>query len=107
MAIAIVERAIAAASVPVELEVVDVETEEQAKDLRCLGSPSVLVEGIDVEPGASGRRDFTSACRLYRCGRGVQGWPDESWVRSALLMASAQPASIGPRSPGTSSATSP
>lgn len=107
MAVAVVERAIAAAGVPVEMEVVDLETEEQGKDLRCLGSPSVLVDGMDVEPGANGRRDFTIACRLYRCGTGLQGWPEETWVRSALLVASAQPASIGPASPGTSSTTSP
>lgn len=107
MALAVVERAIAAAGVPVELEVVDLEAEAQAKDLRCLGSPSVLVDGLDVEPGATGRRDFTISCRLYRCGTGLQGWPEESWVRSAVLVASAQPASIGPASPGTSSATSP
>ena len=107
MARVVVDRAIALSGVPVELETVDVKTEAQAERWRFLGSPSVRVDGLDVEPGSSGRTDFTLADRLYRCGLGgVQGWPDERWVRSALLVAAAQLAPSGD-GPDRSSATSP
>jgi hypothetical protein len=107
MARIVVDRAISSSGVPVEVSTVDVKTEAQAKKWRFLGSPSVRVDGLDVEPGAIGRTDFTLADRLYRCGLGgVQGWPDELWVRSALLVASAQ-LSPAVDDPGRSSATSP
>lgn len=108
MALLVVERAIAESGIHVDLEVVDVESEAQARKRRVLGSPSVLVDGVDVEPGAGGRTDFSFEDRLYRCGlRGIQGWPDERWVRSALLVASVQPEPNGDGSPGRSSTTRP
>jgi hypothetical protein len=107
MAQLVVERAIARSGVAVELQTVDVRTEAQAQRWRFLGSPSVRVDGLDVEPGAAARTDFTLSDRLYRCGLGgVQGWPDEPWVRSALLVASAQLTAAG-GGPERSSATSP
>lgn len=107
MARIVVDRAIVESGVSVELETVDVKSEAQAKKRRFLGSPSVRVDGLDVEPGSNGRTDFTLSDRLYRCGLGgLQGWPDEHWIRSALLVASAQ---LSPRDDGPerSSATSP
>ena len=107
MAQLVVERAIERSGIAVEVETVDVKTEAQAQRWRFLGSPSVRVDGLDVEPGAVDRTDFTLADRLYRCGLGgVQGWPEELWVRSALLVASAQLAVSG-EGPDRSSATSP
>lgn len=90
MALLVVEQALERSGVEAELRLVEVRTETQAKRRRFLGSPSVLVDGIDVEPGAIERTDYTLACRLYRCGHGIQGWPEEAWVRSALLMSAAQ-----------------
>ena len=107
MAQIVVDRAVAVSGVPVEVQTVDVKTEAQATKWRFLGSPSVRVDGLDVEPGSSERTDYTLGDRVYRCGLGgVQGWPDELWVRSALLVASAQLAPAGEDS-GRSSTTSP
>ena len=107
MARVVVERAISLSGVPVDVQTFDVKTEAQARKWRFLGSPSVRVDGLDVEPGSSERTDFTLADRLYRCGLGgVQGWPDELWVRSALLVASAHLAPSG-EDTNRSSATSP
>lgn len=110
MARIVVERAIAESGVAVDVQTVDVKTEAEAHEWRFLGSPSVRVDGSDVEPGVSERTDYTLADRLYRCGLGgVQGWPDEGWVRSALLVASAQLSDSpeGPEGPDRSSATNP
>lgn len=55
-----------------------------AERMRFLGSPSVRVNGVDVEPGAHGRTDFGMNCRLYRSPDGQSGLPREEWIRRAL-----------------------
>ena len=66
------------------LEVVDADA---AVALRFLGSPTVRVDGVDVEPGAGERGDYALACRVYRSGHGVVAQPHEQWVRDALIEA--------------------
>jgi hypothetical protein len=44
--------------VPISLKSVLVETPEQAQALAFLGSPTVQVEGRDIEPEAWARQDF-------------------------------------------------
>jgi hypothetical protein len=46
----------------------------QAEEERFLGSPSVRVEGVDIEPGAGERTDFGLKCRLYRTSEGQSGY---------------------------------
>lgn len=103
MALLVVERAVELSGIAAELRVVEMKTEAQAKRRRFLGSPSVLVSGVDVEPFAAERTDYSLASRVYRCEHGIQGWPEETWIRSALLMSAAQDEA----SPDRSSAISP
>ena len=63
---------------------VDVPDSEAAAAQRFLGSPTIRVNGRDVEPGADERSDFVLSCRLYRTESGVSGQPDERWLRDAL-----------------------
>jgi hypothetical protein len=51
---------------------------------RFLGSPTVRVDGVDVEPGAEERSDFGLKCRLYNTPDGLQGIPHTEWVVNAL-----------------------
>jgi hypothetical protein len=51
---------------------------------RFLGSPTVRVDGVDVEAGAEKRCDFGLKCRLYSTTPGLQGTPPEEWVLRAL-----------------------
>jgi len=80
----LVERASAAIGIEPELRLVEVTSPTEAGRLRFLGSPSVRVNGHDVEPGADERQTFTLACRLYRTDAGVGGQPAEEWIRAAL-----------------------
>ena len=57
---------------------------DDAVGLRFLGSPTVRVDGRDVEPGAEERHEFVFSCRVYRGSRGFSGKPDEAWIRDAL-----------------------
>ncbi len=108
MAIAVVERVVAETGVSARIEVVEMISEEQARERRFPGSPTVRVEGRDVDQRLNGRTEFTLADRVYRTDRGLAGWPDAAWVREALLLAVAQTTTNGSHeSTSRSSATSP
>ncbi len=66
------------------LEMRKVETPEAAERELFLGSPTVRVDGQDIEPGASARQDFGLKCRLYRTEEGTSGIPPERWITEAL-----------------------
>lgn len=67
-----------------DFELRRVETVEAAGAERFLGSPTLRVNGRDVEPGAAERSDFGLKCRLYRGPGGASSTPPEEWVTSAL-----------------------
>ena len=68
----------------VQVELRRVESAERAQAERFLGSPTVRVDGEDVEPGARTRRDFGLGCRLYPSADGPSQFPPEEWIRAAL-----------------------
>jgi hypothetical protein len=84
---ALVERLARELRVEPEIELVEVADPEAAVAHRFLGSPTVRVDGVDVEPGAAGRRDFAFSCRIYRSEEGTSEQPKQSWVRDALVEA--------------------
>jgi hypothetical protein len=81
---ALVEQVAATLHLAPAIELVEVPDAEAAVAHRFLGSPTVRVDGRDVEPGADERRDFTVACRVYPTEQGLAGQPDEAWIRDAL-----------------------
>ena len=60
---------------------VGVETDAEARSLRFLGSPTLRIDGADVDPTAAGRTDYALQCRLYP---GMLGTPPDEWIRVAL-----------------------
>ena len=80
---ALVQRVAADEGITPTVRLVEV-TPEDAERLRFLGSPSVRVNGRDVEPGADLREPFVFACRVYRTPTGFSGQPASEWVRAAL-----------------------
>ena len=85
---ALVERVGDELGVEPDVELVEVSDVAEAERLRFLGSPTVRVDGSDVEPGADERVGAAFSCRIYRTGRGLFGSPDEAWIRDALERAS-------------------
>lgn len=59
-------------------------TTEQAEQARFLGSPTVRINGVDVDGSAVGRTDYGLKCRLYVTPEGRQHAPPEAWIRAAL-----------------------
>ncbi len=54
----LIEEVASALSVPMTLESVLIETAEQAQRLKFLGSPSIQVEDLDIEPEARVSHQF-------------------------------------------------
>jgi len=61
-----------------------VDDPETAQRERFLGSPTVRIDGEDIDPGARERTDFGLKCRLYRSAEGQSPTPPETWIREAL-----------------------
>lgn len=64
-------------STVVEISVRDI---DQARQLRFLGSPTVLVNGLDIEPARRTDAAFGICCRLY----GRNGTPSREMLVAAI-----------------------
>ena len=86
-ALELVERVVADVGVAATVRRVDVRDPEAAAAHRFLGSPSIRVNGRDIEPGAHARAEYAVSCRLYSTEAGPATQPDERWLRDALRAA--------------------
>jgi hypothetical protein len=86
-ALGLVERVRAQLDIDAELRTTLIGDQEAAQQARFPGSPTVRVNGHDVEPGSEPPGEYSLACRLYQLEHRFAGQPDERWVREALLRA--------------------
>jgi hypothetical protein len=63
---------------------VDATNPATAGRLRFPGSPTIRVDGVDVDPSFIDPGDYTPRCRLYRTSAGLRGLPERSWIEDAL-----------------------
>lgn len=75
---------LSAADAEVGVRLRRIESNEAAQAERFLGSPSLRIDGRDVEPGADARTDYGLKCRLYPAADGLRGTPADEWVVTAL-----------------------
>jgi hypothetical protein len=69
---------------PEEVAAIEVETEAEAEKRAFPGSPTIRVDGVDVDPAAAGEPPAL-ACRVYRRRDGrVSPLPDPDSLRDAL-----------------------
>jgi copper chaperone CopZ len=80
-------RIVAEHGLEAEVEEVEVSADD-VRRYRFLGSPTVQVDGIDIEPGARGRKDFAMSCRVYDTPDSL---PSEKMLLSALGAGAASP----------------
>jgi hypothetical protein len=73
-----------------EIRLVRIDTMADAVSRRFRGSPSVRVDGVDVDPRASSRPLGTHARRYVEAGA-VDRAPPESWIGEALARAAPPP----------------
>jgi hypothetical protein len=85
--LALVERVRAELDVDTELRTSLIVDQAAADQARFPGSPTVRVDGRDVEPGSEPATEYIVGCRLYRLEYRFAGQPEERWVRETLLEA--------------------
>ena len=67
-----------------EVEVIKVETEDQANSWKFVGSPTILINGEDIVPPPEDAQ-YNLTCRAYRLENGrISPLPSEIMIRDAL-----------------------
>jgi hypothetical protein len=86
-ALAQLERILAEEGLPPEVELVEIESDEQAASERFPGSPTIRIDGEDIVPPEEAE-PFSLTCRVYRLRDGrVSPTPDPEDVRAAVRRA--------------------
>jgi hypothetical protein len=83
----LVERVRAELGIDADLHISRIVDQAAAVQVRFPGSPTVRVDGRDVEPGSEPTTEYVVGCRLYRLEHRFAGQPEERWIREALLQA--------------------
>lgn len=78
---------------PITLILVD--THEEAVHHRFLGSPTLRINGNDVDPAIAGRDTYGLQCRLYSTAAGFAGAPPDQWILDALIGCAVDEAAVG------------
>ena len=71
-------------SIQADIELVAVNSEEEARRLRFPGSPTIRVDGRDLFPTPE-REDWRLVCRVYATPEGLIGSPTAQMLKAALL----------------------
>jgi hypothetical protein len=79
-----VREVLAQEDTPAELVEVEVKDLAAAQRIGFPGSPTVRVDGQDVEPGARAEQAFGLSCRTYIYGGRRAGVPPLEWIRAAV-----------------------
>ena len=66
------------------VELIEVPDLAAGNRVRFLGSPTIRVDGADVEPGFTPCDDCTPRCRVYPTPTGLRGLPERAWLVAAL-----------------------
>lgn len=84
-AIESIHEILAETGIAAQIELVPVETEDEARQLKLIGSPTVRVDGLDVETYVSfAAKDFGLRCRQYTEGGDVLDWPSRRMLRDTI-----------------------
>jgi hypothetical protein len=71
-------------NIPAKVRTIPVESELAAKSLRFLGSPSIRVDGQDIEFEARSSTDFGMKCRIYNNDGVPGGVPAKGKILEAI-----------------------
>ncbi len=66
-----------------QVEMVAVNTDEEAQEIRFPGSPTIRVDGRDLFP-VPGRTEYALGCRMYATPGGLKGSPTTEMLKEAL-----------------------
>ena len=88
--LALVREILDGAGIAAAIEEVEVRDSEMARAIGFLGSPSIRIDGQDIEPAMSERHDFGLSCRVYANAAGYSGIPARELILEALRVNTAR-----------------
>ena len=84
------EEAMRLEGVNIPIQKVLVTSSEDAKTKRFLGSPTIRIDGVDLDGPEADKREFMLGCRIYPEGDQTVGWPSVDAIRRAIKRAQEQ-----------------
>jgi hypothetical protein len=79
-AVGLVRKVVSDLGLGVQVDEVELRGGDDAQRARFFGSPTIRVNGVDVEPAARSRTDYGFTCRMY----GRSGVPPRELIEVAL-----------------------
>lgn len=79
-AVELVEALVTELNVTAQINQVPVMDADDAERLRFFGSPTIQVDGVDIDPATLGRTDYAFSCRVY----GTSGLPPRQMLVNAI-----------------------
>ncbi|MFQ5381039.1 MAG: hypothetical protein ACE5EF_05395 [Dehalococcoidia bacterium] len=79
------KQAIEATGVDAEVVYSEINDNEEAKERRFLGSPSIRVDGLDVEYGEREPQEYTSGARFYNTLEGWKPFPHAKMIANMII----------------------
>jgi hypothetical protein len=67
----------------ISINLIEVNSDQDAANAKFQGSPSYQVNGQDFWP--EDRQSYSMNCRVYRTNEGLKGWPTVEMIRHKLL----------------------
>lgn len=65
-------------------EMIAVTSPAEAQHLNFLGSPTIQIDGVDLEGIEALKSGVGYGCRMYKDGNQMRGWPSKEQIQSAL-----------------------
>ena len=69
---------------PIRIERIEIKDDADAQKYKFVGSPTIRIDGNDIDPSASENRSYVKACRVYEIEGRLSGLPTKEIIRKAL-----------------------
>ena len=76
--------ALRAEGLPEDIEQITVDSEANAQAMQFRGSPTIRIDGVDLEGPAAEQRGCSYGCRVYLDAGEQTGYPSATLIRRAL-----------------------
>jgi hypothetical protein len=83
-ALANLKEALRLEGLPEDVAMLHVEGHDDAQVKRFIGSPTIRIDGVDVEGLDAEKKAYGCGCRIYSENGGSAGWPSVERIRLAL-----------------------
>jgi len=83
-ALIILKEVLSEEHIEADINMIPIANVEMAEQLKFLGSPTIRINGEDVEQGIEQRTEYQGHCRMYLYHEQVSEWPPKEMIREAL-----------------------